>query len=86
MIFQVETIDLFFVGIIFVHGYNGLESHFLASVSTEFQGTDNLASIDSVKNVAVMDHEAWSYSTFGAESHEHHVKAENLYILDSFTS
>src|SRR5258708_3966929 len=52
---------------------------------TDLECFGYLALIYTVKNMTIMDKEAWAHTTFGAEPHEHHVKAENLHIVDPFT-
>src|SRR3972149_3498503 len=83
---EVETVNLLLERIVFVHRNDVLEAQFFRGFGPDLQGADNLAAIDAIEEVAVVDQESGAYATLGAETHEHHVEAENLHVLDALAT
>ncbi len=70
----------FFECVVFVHGSNVLETRFFSRFGSNVELTRNLATIDTVKKVAVVNEKAWSNAALCAKPHKHHVETENPHI------
>ena len=83
---NIEIINGFLDRIIFIHGDDVLKPEFFRYISANFQGTDNLTTIHTVEEVAIVNKEAGTDAALGAEVHEHYIEAEYLHVLDAFAA
>ena len=86
MVIEIEAIDGFFKGVVFIHRHDVLKTKFLRNLRTQAQGADHLPAVNTVEQVAVMDQEAGSYLPLVAQAHKHHVEAEDLHVLDALAA
>ena len=78
---NVGTFRGFLERVVFVHGYNVLETELFRCFSADFESADNLTTVYTVEEMAVVDKETGADATLGTETHEHHVETENLHVL-----
>ena len=83
---KVETGDGLLERIVFIHRDDVLKAQLRGGFRADFQRAYQLPAINTVEEMAVVDQDSWPQTAAGTQTHQHHVEAENLHVLDALAA